>query len=61
VGNCRHDLATTAGGKFCKKSRCDLAGYISESIAVEEKEWSAAMTLPQEIYGLLEREDLLLF
>jgi hypothetical protein len=38
-----------------------LAADIGEGIAIEEKKRSAAMTLPQEIYGFGKGEDLLLF
>src|SRR5687767_15898391 len=55
------DLPPASCREFCKKSRRDLTPYIGESIAVKEKERSAAMTLPQEVYRFFERGDFLLF
>jgi hypothetical protein len=52
-----HDLVSTTRGKISEERRSDLPPNICEGVSVKEKEWRAAMALPQEIYGLLERED----
>jgi hypothetical protein len=58
--HCGHNLAPTGGGQFSEECGGDLTCHVGKGIAVEEEERSAAMTLPQEFYGLFEREDFLL-
>jgi hypothetical protein len=44
--------------EFSKKRSRKLAPHIGEGVAVEEKEGSPAMTMPQEFYRFVEGEDL---
>jgi hypothetical protein len=57
VGDSGHDLAATAGGQVGEDEVNDSSSDVSEGVAVEEKERSAAMTLPQELYGFGEGSD----
>ena len=56
----RHDFASPSGWQVREESRGKLTSYVGEGVAIEEKERSAAMALPQELYGFVERQDLLL-
>jgi len=38
-----------------------LPGHVRKGVAIEEKKRGATMTVPQELYGFGEGEDLLLF
>ena len=59
MGDGGHDLATADGRQVGEKGGHDLPRNVGESVTIEEKERGAAMTLPQELYGFGEREDLL--
>jgi hypothetical protein len=58
VGRRQHDLATAGGWQITEQSGANLA---PTSVSVEEEKWRAAVALPQELYGFVEGEDLLLF
>jgi len=58
MGHRRHYFTSAGGGEFGKECSHELASNIGEGVAVEEKERGAAMTMPQEFYGLFEGEDL---
>jgi hypothetical protein len=60
MGHSRHYFTPPARGQVSEQRRGDLAPHVREGVAVEEKERSAAMALPQEVYGFVEGEDLLL-
>jgi hypothetical protein len=61
VGHGGHDFATPSGGQVGEDSRRDLPGNVGKGVAIKEKKWGATMTLPQELYGFREGEDLPLF
>jgi hypothetical protein len=54
-------LASPTRGEFSKRRRDQLATHVSERVAVEEEERGAPVTVPKELYGSVEGEDLLLF
>jgi hypothetical protein len=60
MGHGGDHFAAASGGEVGKQYRDDLTGDISEGVAVEEQERSAAMALPQEFYEFAEGEELLL-
>ena len=47
----RHDFTAAGCGQVGEKRRDNLTAYIGEGVAVEEKEWGAAVALSQEFYG----------
>jgi hypothetical protein len=51
-------FAPARSGQFGEQCSHKLAGHVGEGVAVEQDEGGAAMTMPKEFYGLLEREDL---
>jgi len=55
--HCRHYFAPAGGGEFGEDEVNNGSPYIGESVAVEEEERCPAMTLPQEIYSLVEGGD----
>jgi hypothetical protein len=57
MGNGGHDFAAAAGGKVGEDKVDDSSTDIGESVAIEEKEWRAAMALPQKFYGFCEGTD----
>ena len=61
VGNGGHRFPAAGRGQVGKNRRGELTAHVGEGVAVEKQERRAAMTLPQEIYGFGEGEDLLLF
>jgi hypothetical protein len=60
MGHCRHHFAPAGGGKFGEDEVNDGSPYVGKSIAVEEEERRPAMTLPQELYSLVEGGDFCL-
>jgi hypothetical protein len=60
MGESRHNFPSATGGQVREKRRGKLAPHVGEGVAVEEKERSAAMALPQELYRFVQRKDLLL-
>jgi len=58
VGDHGHDFAPTSGGQVGEDRRCDLPGHVGKGVAVEEEKRGATVTLPQELYGFCEGEDL---
>ena len=60
MGHGGHDLTAAAGGEVSEDRSEELPPHVGKGISVEEKEWSAAMAVPQELYGFFESADLLL-
>jgi len=53
------DNFTSASGRQVREQGCGkLTPHVSEGVAIEEEERSAAMALPQKLYGFVERKDL---
>src|SRR5437016_11069611 len=60
VGDSGNDFTAAGCRQVSEQRRGNLASHVRKGIAVEEKERSAAMAMPKEVYGLVEGEDLLL-
>jgi hypothetical protein len=58
MGHSGYDLTAATGGDFRKQGGCNLPGHVGKGIAVEEEKRSAAMAMPEEFYGFVEREEL---
>jgi len=55
--HCGHHFTPTGCGKFGEDEVNNGSPHVGKRVAVEKEEWGAAMTLPQELYGLVEGGD----